>query len=273
VAEEKQSVQNWGVLIAAAVLGLIAVGIHNWQINQIRQENKGKMAHLYKFRSYMKPGDRLDPGKDLEDVEFPRAIRDNGNLGDLVVHDNYADIEKDYGPGDVLTKSVSKDEYLRTSHTDKSVGESPSRQLEKPEYGRGINVNPNGSLGEMLREGDRVNLMAVFTIKGQYKTYRVIEDVRVLSIGGKTNSGKVGSSGYVETDPRMSNYRTIGVALSREASEQLEVVANYVPGKAFDLELVSPKEVPGGLAGKVNPELWELLKTIPPPPPSGSSGG
>ena len=46
MGEQAQGVQNKGMLIVAAVLGVAVVIVYNWQIEAIRRESRGEQATI-----------------------------------------------------------------------------------------------------------------------------------------------------------------------------------------------------------------------------------
>ena len=264
MAEEAPAVQNKGMLIMALVLGTLVVVVYNWQIERVRQESKGETVWLARADRDLKAGEKIDLNKDFVLQEASKQFQ--GTLGNVVVLKNRDTEPKTYN-GNVLKRAVASGHYLTFDDIQGEQADTPSSKIDVNRVAVAVPVRD--AVGDTLHPGDRVNLVGRFNIKGEAKTYRIVEGVTVLGIGGRGiresfNLGK----GYGTSDEGQTNYRIITIEVTKPVSLQLDMVLAHVPA-GVKVEVLNPKATLPATAGEVSKELLDLINAIP-LPKSGS---
>lgn len=263
MAEESPAVQNKGMLIVALVLGALVVAIYNWQIDRVRTESKGATVWLIKAERDIKAGEKVDTNKDFTLQEVSAQFK--GTLGEVVVLNSREDAK--YYNAALLKRPVLAGHYLTTDDTEVERTVNPSNSIDPNRVAVGVPVRDIP--GEMLRPGDKVNLLGRFNLKDGVKTYRIIEGVTVRSIGGRgvRESFSVGK-GYNTGDEGQINYRNITIEVTEPVSLQLETVLAHVPA-GVKIEMLNPNATLPARAGEINKELWDQVANAPPPTRNG----
>ena len=107
--------------------------------------------------------------------------------------------------------------------------------------------------GPLLKPGERVNLVAMITMKGKPpRYYRVIQGVKVLGVAG----------GSPEPAARPADAKEPGdILLEIDKDVALELSNVLSHAKAVNVEVLPPLSRPGeDVPGKINPELRELAQ-------------
>jgi hypothetical protein len=98
----------------------------------------------------------------------------------------------------------------------------------KEDVGKGIPLRETDVLGDILKPGNYVNLVADVPGKGPT---RLIERVFVLAVGGK--GARPFEGGVEAPETGSTSYRTITIELSKKAAIDLEKVIKYVVGTVY----------------------------------------
>jgi len=271
--EQTSTVQNKSLLITALALGVVVALVYNWHIGEVRRAGVGETVMLLVPRRTLQPGDKLDP-KDLRVVNVETHFKEG--LGANVISGTMPDELI----GEELSRGVQRGRFLRwgdiTGHQDMAL----SWVLRKGMESFTLKIETNESPGQMLRQGDRIAVIGTLDVGGKVKSYRIIEGVKVVSIGGLAvpegaNRGRTGSS--VRT---MRSYRSVGIQVDPETALQLHNVVPRVIGN-LRVDVLSPKDK--GLPDPEDPTklkyedprpIHKDLKTIEPlDGSSGSSSG
>jgi len=211
MTEETAAVQNKGMLAVAIVLGLAAVVLYNWQVRAILAESRGEQVKIVRFERDMRMGERIDVTKDLRMQEVSKRLA--AGLGpDVVQVAGLAELQM-YN-NSALNRNVSNGQFLTNSMIITSKKTLPSEVLSEGDF-VAIPIPVRLALGDILRPGDRVNLLARVPMKdGKINVDRVIDRVRVLAVGGKGLQEPVG--GGRGEDEGSTTYRQITIEVSSD---------------------------------------------------------
>ncbi len=250
--EERGGVQNVWLLLIAIGLGFVVALIYNVHINNVRQEGRGKQIRLLRVLRDIEPGERLED-EDLQAQGMPKQFE--GTLGNVVDEDN-----RSYVVGQVVNRRVEKGQWLLWGHIANLDTSKPANVISKGNVAMTLPVDQKMSLGDILRQNDRVNVVGRIPTPGGLKTTRILRGVRVLAIGGE---------GIVPTrsiEPRrktrrMRTYRSVTLELTPETAVGLANVLTHVSGECW-VELLSSQADRSRDFGKINPNL-EHMATSP----------
>jgi hypothetical protein len=244
--EEAPAVQNWRLLIVACVLGLVVMVVYNVHVNKIRRGMDKVMVTAYRYDRNMESGDRV-ADDDLISVQLAKdTAEDIGRL--LKKH------EKGLAVNQFIQSDVSKDGFVMFGHFTSSASTGLGNELREDKVYVTIIIDSKKSVGKVLRIGNYVNILGMLPTKqGTYKTYRIIERLKVVAIGGNTaRGGKKGSA-----EGGMRSYGTITVELKckdPDVSLQWSNLQTYLRGSPF-IEICSPKVKVRGGAGTIAADL------------------
>ena len=253
-----QGIQNIWLIVIAVVLGLVVVFLYNAHIRAIRKAQDENVMSVAKALRRINPGDKLAKNKNIVEVKIPRNKATKKGLGDVVMWKDVHQliINKDQPVNQVIEKGL----FIRYSHVTRD-GEKNLVRLEWDMVGISIEFDTKQSPGDILRPGSLISLKGMFSVNGQpYKTYRIISDVRVLSVGGR---GKEGSR---RSNP--TSYRQITIEVSQEVSLQLSNLLTHLVGD-LQLELRGWTLTPPGNPGILNEKLKSLYEKAQPSARSG----
>ena len=247
--EERTGVQNVWLLIIALGLGLIVVAIYNVHIWKVRQEGRGQNIRLLRVTRDFSPGDKIG-ADDLADVPVPKQYE--ASLGNVIGADNW-----DFAVGNVVNQAIEKDQWLLWGHITNEDTSKPSNVLGKGNVAVAVPLDPRLVPGDILRQNDRVNVLGLLSIGGTLKSFRIIEGVRVLAIGGE--GLKPGKSFERRPKARRAarSYRNITIELSKEVSPLFANVLTHVSGSCW-VELISARDERNRTHGRINPLLKDL---------------
>ena len=261
MAEEKQGVQNMGLLLIAIALGVVVVIVYNVQIHRIREGMRGTTMRLLKFRGDMRAGDNIERSDvEVHEVEVQRP----GEFGNVMPAK-----ELDYVITQSLRKSVHKGEFVMWGHVLASGGEKASVDIKIPMIAKTVPIDSATSPGTILSVGDRINLIGIFRVnQGKPRAYRILADVRVHSIGGMGPAQESTSAKPSRADKGMRSFKSVTLELTPAVSLQIENLQTHVLGE-FTIEVRNPDERAPAAAGQVDPELESLASEAAPPRESG----
>jgi Flp pilus assembly protein CpaB len=255
MAEQTPAVQNKGMLLVAAVLGVAVVALYNYQIGAIRSESVGEQVSILLFARDMKNGEKINVANDL--VRKPISKRIADGLGDICIVNSDEDLK--FIDGRALNRAATKGSFFSTSMITSSAEPPPSSKITDPTHVAMV-VPLREAPGDILRPGDRVNLVArVPTKDGRILPERILEDVLVLAVGGRGLRETPGASG---ADEGATTYRSITIEVTPEASLQLEQILTYVGGgvRVELLKSLSGREA-SPRAGRIKPDILQLLES------------
>jgi len=246
--EEAPAVQNWRLLIFACLLGLVVMVVYNIHIGKVRAGLDVEMVTAYRYDRNLEVGDKV-ADEDLIRIEIPRKTAESiGRLLEENEKDTLAVNQK-------INRDVSKSDFAMTGHfTTENLNDSAGL-IGDDKVLVTVQVDAKKAPGKVLRIGNHVNIMGMLPTKeGTYKTYRIIEWLKVVAIGGQVERG--GSMSSAEGGVR--NYKSITVEMRRKEPDVSMAWSNletYLRGSAF-IEICPSRQIPSkGVAGVINPEL------------------
>ncbi len=136
--------------------------------------------------------------------------------------------------GSRLTRDVSSGDYVRPADVFGGAPEVPSTRIRAGMRAFPLKVDPDRTSGNLLSVDDRIDLIGILQIgKEQPRAYTLIENLRVLAIGGKSQSPEEefrlrSGRGIV---PGMRVYRTLTVEVAPETAERLAELLPRVQGR------------------------------------------
>ena len=233
--EQAPAVQNKGLLITALVLGLLVVLVYNWHIGEVRRAGIGETVMLLAPKRSLEPGEKLDP-KDLRIIRVETHFREG--IGSNVVSGTTPEELKD----EVLSRGVQRGRFLRwgdiTGHQEQAMSEVLRKDMEAFT----LKIESSESPGQMLRQGDRIVVMGTLAIGGKApKSFRIIEGVKVVSVGGLAVAGTAGRTRSGSSARAMRSYRSIGIQVDRDTALQLHNIVPLVIGN-LRVNVLSPKD-------------------------------
>ena len=222
--QESQTVKNKGLLVTAVVLGVLVVFVYNWHISSVRDAGIGEKVKMLVFNRTMEAGEKIEMS-DLEvkpvETHFMESIGSNVIFG----------VTPKELEGEVLSQKVQRGRFLRWDDILGHGQKSPTHLLDEGTESFQISIQPRESPGQMLRVGDRIVLLGVLAPPGKkVSTYRIIEGVKVVSIGGMAASPTTGRNkpGERRYGSIMRSYRTIGIQVTPETATELNNVLTHL---------------------------------------------
>ena len=204
----------------------------------------------------MRIGERVS-AKDIKVQEVPsrgaegfgRVLRDQREDRDSVINQ-------------FLTQDVRADDYVQWSHVSGSEEARSSYKIDQPGLRIDMPIETLTSPGSDMSPGDRINLVGRFNVDGKLEAVRVIENVRVLAVGGQ-GMGTLSSSGGGSSSSRSKgSYRSIGIEVTSEVSLQLQNLRSHLVGE-YVIELRNPRDQTlsdTDESGTINKKLQGLVK-------------
>lgn len=261
MADEKSSgIQNKWLLIIALVLGALVVLVYNAHIRAIRSEKEGQYRDIVEMTKDLKADGKITR-RHIAKIRIPAG--DEKAFRKVIPWK-----QRDWllaGGGRRVNQAVKKGEYLLWDHVMGGSGASPAGTLGEGMVAIPLEFDASQSLGDMLSVGDRVNLKGVFSVRGgPLNTYRMIEAVRVLNVGGRG-----ASEGSGRGRGGMKSYRKITIEVSEDVSLQLSNLFSHMQGEV-QLELRSASNRLPINAGEINPALANLAQKAKVSQPRGS---
>jgi len=246
------------VLVAGMALAAMAGIFLYWRFQEARFRNRiGRPVSLLRFERDMAQGERIDLDRDLSMANVSRNLADG--LGDVVVIGT-ADEMKMYR-GETLNRNVAKGQFLTVSMLVRAAKPPPWDSMRSP-TNVAVEIRLSTPSG-LLRPGDRVNLIARVPGKdGRVRPVRVIEDVRVLAVGGRAHDGA-----EIEEDANSPSpwvWGRITIELTPQDSLDLHKVLAYLD-QGLSVELLSSKSPRSAVGGRMNPEVLMSLESTSAP--------
>ncbi len=203
-------------------------------------------------------GDEIDP-KDLRVVHVETHFREG--LGSNVI----VGTTPDELAREILTRRVQRGMFLRWEDLVGHIVESPSEVLDRGMEAFILKIEPGVSPGQLLRPGDRVVVIGVLGLRGKApKTYRIIEGVKVVSVGGVRESGVRDGEPTAEELAAMKNYTHVAIQVDAKTATQLHNVITHVVG-SLRINILSPKDKGNKYVDPIpiNPDLRDIAPVVP----------
>jgi len=261
--QETPGIANKKLLIVSLILAAVVVVFYNVQISRVRSAARGKTVRLLRVGRDMQPGEGIDL-KDLEVVEVETHVAEG--LGNVITASQE---DMNYVKTSKINQYVRKGSWLMFEHTVNVEKDNPSTRIRKGWVTHTFAIDPRQSPGEILRIGDRVNVLGMLSLKGKgLRTYRIIENLKVLEIGGRSyHQPSWRTSRRQSSDEGVRQYQKITVEAPPDVSRQLADVLTHVRGSLW-VEVRNPTDAP---AGRKAPEINPELRNIGAAPPGGDS--
>lgn len=249
--EEAPAVQNWRLLIVACVLGLVVMVVYNLHINKVRRGAQKEEIVAYRYERNMDAGDTVEDA-DLKQVKIRKDLADS--IGRLL----YETEKETLAVDGKINRDVSKNDFVMAGHFGNAGNTGPVDNLREDEVAITIQVDTKRVPGSVLRIGNYVSILGMLPDGDSYKTFRIIERLKVVAIGGQTERRASGRRiGNAEGGVR--SYSSITVVVKRvednDVSLQWSNLETHLRGLAI-IELCPSKHAPRrGVAGKINDKL------------------
>ena len=256
---------NKKLLVVALVLAAVVVVAFNFHVARVRREARGDTVRLLRLRSDMQAGERIDED-DLEVVEIDRSVAEG--YGDVLTADRIG-----YATTSTLNQSVRKGRWLQLGHTITREEDSPSARIVRGLVTHTFGVDSQRAPGELLRIGDRVNVLGMLSLGGRpLQAYRIIENLKVVEIGGRSYQEPSASRRRGDSSSEgMRQFQKITVEVPPDVSIQLANVLTHVQGDVW-IEVRNPTDR-GPTTPQVNPALEALAAAATPPTRTGAAIG
>ncbi len=221
------SVSNKKLLITALVLAAVVVLLYNFHMRSVRKASRGETVQLLRFVRDMRADERIER-KDLEVVEL--ELEYAKGLGNYLTRDKLS-----YAVSSTLNQPIRKGRWLLFDHTIVKEESNPSARIKLRMVKYSFPIDSEQSPVEMLREGDRVNVLGMFTVgRNPLQAYRVIENVKVMEVPSK---------------------RKVTLEVTPEVAKQLANIRTHARGSLW-VEVRNPTE--GGGKAEIHSELRKL---------------
>ncbi len=253
--QEARGVKNKGLLVTALVLGVLVVIVYNWHISRVREAGIGEKVMMLVPKRTMEAGEKIEES-DLEIREVETHFKDS-MTSNVIFGVKPAELKDEE-----LSRRVQRGKFLRWDDILGHEQQSPTVLLDEGTESFQISISPRESPGQMLRVGDRIVLLGVLAPPGKpVSTYRIIEGVKVVSIGGMAVSPSMGSrpGGRRKYSTVMKSYRTIGIQVTPETALALNNIMTHLL-RDLRVDVVAHKDKKKYVNKKilVNPELANL---------------
>ncbi len=252
MAEVAPDIQNKKLLVIAIVLALVVVVVYNLHVTSIRKSAVGEMVDLLVLTRDMQAGEQIS-AKDIKKIQIGHQVVKR--LGSYVPADEY-----DYVTGGaLLNQPVVKDQILMAYHI--TPGALEGHKFSPGKIQTALKVDPTLALGQVLRVGNFVNVLAYLSVDNRpLAAWRIIEGVRVVAIGGvgrqEIAAPKRGSRSKTEG---MRSFRSVTIEVNKDQSLKLANVISHARSGQVWLELRGLPEA-SEVSGKVNEELESLAE-------------
>jgi len=245
-------VWNKKLLLISLLLGVVAVGLFYFYDSIQEKRIRGEIVEVLRWRQNMKAGDRID-SRSVEVLPISAGsasldgVARKGDLATVVVNGT-------------LVKNVEKNHFVFYTEILGHRGGRPSQKIAKRSRAFPLSVDPKYSVGALLSQGDRVDVLGVLSIGGKPpKTYTLIENLKVLGIGGRSKSPDEDfEADWKPTGVRV--YRTVSVEVTPQVGEQLADLLARVRGRIL-LLVRNPEDTDAKFNERINPAVLPVLNT------------
>ena len=233
-----------------------------------RAEKREKTVTAFRYDRNLETGDVVAED-DLVRARIPKTFADS--IGGLLEED-----EKDsLAVNRKLNRDVSKDDFAMIVHFVKAEYPGPEDNMSKDNVQITIRLDSEKTSDMVLRVGNHVNILGMLPTKeGTYKTYRIIEWLRVVAVDGQTDRRGFPGGSLKTAERGARPYKTIAVEMRRkdpDVSLQWSNLQTYLKGSAM-IEICPSRFIPRkGAAGMIADEL--LMFTEKASPISSDEGG
>ncbi len=252
MAEVAPDIQNKKLLVIAIVLALVVVVVYNLHVTSIRKSAVGEMVDLLVLTRDMQAGEQIS-AKDIKKIPMGQQVVKR--LASYVTADEYNYVIG----GALVNQPVVKEQILMAYHI--TPGALEGHKFSPGKVQVALKLDPTLALGQILRVGNFVNVLATLSVDGgPPEAKRIIEGVRVVAIGGvgrqEIAAHRRSSSSKTEG---MRSFRSITIEVDKDQSLKLANVISHARNGQVWLELRGRPEA-SEVTGKVNEDLDLLAK-------------
>jgi len=244
-------VQNRKLLLVALVLGAVVVILFNIQVRSARKSGEGETIELAGFDRRMTRGEKIKTG-DLKLILFPERFR--GGLPNVLEWEN-----RSLALGKRLIRPVQENEFVRFDHIEVDESSLPSNNITPGMTAYVVPMDRRRAPGNILVPNSHVNLVGMFTINGKTEARVILQEVRVLGVGGVGPAESMGlapsrSRGNL---PRRS-YDSIVIEVSPKVALQLDNLRTHALGD-FWVQVLNTTQI-SSEPSPISPALESLYR-------------
>ncbi len=243
-------VWNKKLLVASLILAGFAVAMFYLYDNAQKNKLKGETVQVVQWKR------SLSTGEEIADDDIGSMIA-SASAKDLKGVVRWEDRNLLLG-GKRVNRPVSRGDRVYYNDIVGASERTPADVITLGMRGFTLPVDPNNTPGDMLRVGGRVDVLGMVQLKGQpAKTYTLVQNLRVLAVGGKVQNPEESIKSGRTSGIRV--YRSVTVEVSPALAEQLVDLWPRIQGKVW-LTVRNPTEMPekGSYTG-INPKIESIL--------------
>ena len=178
----EEIVWNKKLLVFSVLLGLLAAILFYVYDARMQKRLTGDTIHVLRWKRPLRNGEEIA----LADIDFP-TIRKTfmKQLQGVLTRKDL-----NFVTGGVhVNRGVRRGDFVRFSDILESQTGSPSRNISEGMRAVTLRVDPSTTPGDMLWVNDRVDVVGLISVSGRpAKSYTIIENARVLAVGGRSQS-------------------------------------------------------------------------------------
>ncbi|KPK85936.1 MAG: hypothetical protein AMJ81_02365 [Phycisphaerae bacterium SM23_33] len=255
----EEIVWNKKLLVVSLILGVVAAGLFYAYSVRMQKKLTGDTVRVLAWKRDLGAGSLIA----MKDIEFPTVRRRLAETIDGILLDREDDIRLLKGQA-YVSRNVYKGDFVRFNDIIGPSGQSPSAAINEGMRAVTLRVDPNTTPGDMLRVNDRVDVIGLVNVgaKGA-KAYTILENVRVLAVGGQSEPPSEQWSKDItgrRYQPSLRAYRSVTVEVTRETAESLSELEPRILGNIRIALRRPPRGTEAGVSGTLNPELQAILK-------------
>ena len=246
-------VWNKKLLVASLILGGFAVAMFLLYDSVQKKKLSGDVVQILQWKRDLAAGEEIGDA-DITVVNINASAMD---LTPVLRKEN-----KIVVIGGHVNRAVRRGDPIYYKDILGGTTRTPADDISKGMRGFTLRVDPNYTPGDMLRVGGRVDVLGMVRLKGKpAKTYTLVQNLRVMAIGGKGAKPEepFGSKRGRRYDPGMRVYRSVTVEVSPALAEQLVDLMPRILGKVW-LTVRNPTDAPKKTDFKgINPKVESIL--------------
>ena len=251
MAEETQGIKNKGLLLAAIAVGVVVVIIYNVHIERARRLAEGDRVEVLRYTRDIRAGEVLKP----RDLKIDEVDADTAKSIDGWARRRQMDSMLTM----TLRQDVRANQPALMGHVVGGLNDRPAELVTPGMVGKTLELDSTTSPGTICRIGDRVNITAIFEVDpGRPQAYRVVSDVKVLSIGGMgPTDPSVQDSRRARSNSR--TYRSIMIEVSPDVSLLLDNLQTRLIGD-WGVEIRNPADPDRTRPGEISALLRDFAQ-------------
>lgn len=242
---------NKKLLVISLILGVAAVALFYLYDTLQRQRVEGDTIQFLRWKRDMNPSDEVA----RTDVEVFDVSRRTQAAYEGVLQNS--DTDWALVVNNRVNHSVRRTQPVRYADIMGTGAPPPADRISMGMRAYPIQVDPLSTGGGMLRVNDRVDLVGLVSLKGKTRAYILIENLRVLGVGGRGEAADLPGDEPSRRDPGQMVYRSITVEVAPEIALKLTELLPRVQGKLSVVQR-RPDDTTVKFKG-VNPALEDVL--------------